>query len=153
MIRAQASILIARPTALVFDFVAVGFFENYRRWSPEVERLDVLTPGPIRVGSRARQVRTDQGRRTETSFRVAVLEPPRQLEFVESGNQFQIRYRFDPLGDATQLGFAFELTRLDLFMRPFEKLIRVTVQDGADRVVRNIKRLVEAEVTVQAASD
>jgi hypothetical protein len=31
-------------------------------------------------------------------------------------------------------------------MRPFEKLIRSAVQEGATRVVRNIKGLVEAEV-------
>jgi hypothetical protein len=32
-------------------------------------------------------------------------------------------------------------------MRPFEKLIRAAVQDGAERVVQNIKRLVENEHT------
>jgi hypothetical protein len=32
-------------------------------------------------------------------------------------------------------------------MRPFEKLIRAAVQDGAERVVQNIKRLVESEQT------
>ncbi len=30
-------------------------------------------------------------------------------------------------------------------MRPYEKLILVTVQDGAERVIRNIKGLVERE--------
>jgi hypothetical protein len=30
-------------------------------------------------------------------------------------------------------------------MRPFEKLIRVAVQDGAERTVRNLKRLIETE--------
>jgi hypothetical protein len=30
-------------------------------------------------------------------------------------------------------------------MRPFEKLIRGTIQEGAERVVRNIKGLVERQ--------
>jgi hypothetical protein len=30
-------------------------------------------------------------------------------------------------------------------MRPFEKLIRVAVQDGTEKTVRNIKKLVESK--------
>jgi len=32
--------------------------------------------------------------------------------------------------------FTFELQRLELLMRPFERLIRFAVQDGAERLVR-----------------
>ena len=52
----------------------------------------------------------------------------------------------EPEGDQTRLTFVFELTRLDFFMRPFEKLIRVAVQEGAQRTVRNIKGLLELEL-------
>ena len=38
-----------------------------------------------------------------------------------------------------------ELTRVEFFMRHFEKLIRVAIQEGAERVVRNIKGLVKRE--------
>ena len=92
MVTARASILIARPPEAVFQFVALDFFANYRRWSPEVKRLDILTPGPIRVGSLARQVRVDHGPRTESTFRVKVLDDPRRLEFVETRDRFRIGY-------------------------------------------------------------
>jgi hypothetical protein len=130
---------------VVYGFVARDFFANYPRWSPEVRRLDVLTPGPVRVGSRARQVRVDQGRQSESTFRVTAIEEPLHLDFAEGSNLFRISYRLTPVGAHTRLTFAFELTRLEFFMRPFEKLIRVAVQDGAERVVRNIKGLVERE--------
>jgi len=152
VVSAKASILIARPAEPVFTFVAVDFFKNYQRWSPEVQRLELLSPGPVRVGSSARQVRVDQGRRTETSFRVSVFDPPRRVEFVETANRFHIHYHLDPVGGQTRLTFAFALTRVELFMRPFEKLIRVAVQDGAAQVVRNIKGLVEREVPDQNSS-
>ena len=145
MVKARADILILRPPETVYDFVARDFFVNYPRWSPEVRRLDVLTPGPVRVGSQARQVRTDQGRQSESTFRVTALEELARLEFAESADLFRTAYWLDPVGDQTRLTFAFELTRMDFFMRPFEKLIRVTIQDGAGRVVRNIKGLVERE--------
>ncbi len=43
--------------------------------------------------------------------------------------------------------FIFELLDLDLHMKPFEKLIRIAVQDGTERTVHNIKKIIEAEQT------
>ena len=151
MVKSRASILIERPAETVYGFVADDFARNYQRWSPEVQRLEILTPGPLRVGTRARQVRVDQGRRTETTFLVKVLDRPRRVCFAETRDQFRIDYFVEALGDkaqgfTTRLTFGFELTRIDLYMRPFEKLIRAAVQEGATRTVGNIKRLVEAEV-------
>jgi hypothetical protein len=146
MVSARADTLIARPREAVFSFIAEDFYKNYPRWSPEVQRLEVLSPGPLRVGSQARQVRIDRGRRTESTFAVVVCEGPRLLAFAERSNQFHISYRLDPAGADTRLTFAFELVRMDLFMRPFKKLIRLVVQEGAERVVRDIKNLVELEV-------
>jgi hypothetical protein len=145
MISARASILVDSPCQRVYEFVAVNFQRNYRRWSPEVEHLEMLTPGPLRVGSRARQVRVDQGRRSDNTFRVVALEPPRQVHFAESSDKFRVAYRIDPEGNRARLTFGFELRRVELYMRPFEKLIRAAVQEGAERVVRNIKGLVERE--------
>jgi hypothetical protein len=49
------------------------------------------------------------------------------------------------------LTFTFELQRLDMMMRPFEKLIRTAVQHGAQRTVRNLKQLIETEHEPAAA--
>ncbi|HYN76351.1 MAG TPA: SRPBCC family protein [Lamprocystis sp. (in: g-proteobacteria)] len=146
VLNASAKTLIERPPGPVFDFVAVKFFENYRRWSPEVQVLDVLSSGPIRVGAMARQVRVDHGRQTDTTFKVIAFEHANRLEFAERGNRYRICYQFALVGGHTQLTFAIELARLDLLLRPFTKLIRAAVQDGAERVVDNIKGLVEHEV-------
>jgi hypothetical protein len=152
MVKASAEILIGRHPEQVFGFVAQDFFVNYPRWSPEVKRLQVLTPGPIRVGSRAHQVRVDRGRRTESTFRVTSLESPIRVEFAERTDLYRIAYRLVPAGGRTRLTFDFELRRLELYMRPFERLIRMAVQDGTERVVRNIKCLVERE-TEPAANE
>lgn len=145
MVNARASILIARPPETVFRFVAWEFFDNYRRWSPEVRRLDILTPGPIRVGSLARQVRIDHGRRSESTFRVATLDDPRQIAFVETRERFRLGYTLEPAAERTQLTLDFELVRLELHLRPFVGLIRSVVRDGAWQAVERIKTLVEAE--------
>lgn len=145
MVKAQASTLIARTPAQVFELIAVDFYKNYQRWSPEVVSLTRISQGPLRLGSIARQVRVDQGRRTEATFRVCAYEPHRRLDFEGVSSPFHVSYRMDESVGGTRLTFSFELRRLELYMRPFEKLIRNAVQDGAERVVRNLKGLIEAE--------
>ena len=107
----------------------------------------LTAPDPTSSGiTAARQVRVDQGRRTESTFRVSALDEGQRIVFQGTSNPFVIVYRFHSLGgDTTRLTFAFELSRLELFMRPFEKLIRLAVQDGAERVVHNIKGLIEID--------
>lgn len=162
MVRAQASIDIQRAPTSVYRFVAEDFERNYPRWSPEVKELRLLSSGPIRVGTLARQVRVDQGRRTESTFKITHMQPHQRLTFQGTSFPFVVDYRFvcagsdcagsgsgsggsDSGSSGTRLIFTFELRRLDLMMRPFEKLIRVAIQEGAERTVRNLKRLVEAE--------
>jgi hypothetical protein len=151
MVRAQASTVIRRSPEEVYRFIAVDFFRNYPRWSPEVVELCATTPGPVRVGTAGRQVRVDQGRRSESVFRVTDLEDGRRIVFQGGPSPFRLAYHFEGREAATHLTLAFELQRLDLLMRPFEKLIRVAVQDGVERVVRNLKTLIEAEVPPGAA--
>ncbi|EIC20099.1 SRPBCC family protein [Thiorhodovibrio frisius] len=146
MVKARANILIERRAEQVFGFVADDFVENYARWSPEVRQIEALTPGPIGVGSLLRQVRVDQGRRSDNRFTVTAFESPARLEFAESTDLFRTGYWLAPEGNQTRLEFGFELRRLELYMRPFEKLIRLAIQEGAERVVRNIKTLAEREL-------
>ncbi|WP_462320867.1 SRPBCC family protein [Halochromatium sp.] len=152
MVKAQASIEIERSPESVYRFIAEDFARNYPRWSPEVKTLQINTQGPLRVGSIGRQVRVDQGRRTESVFRITEMEPAKRLTFESDSPSFLVDYRFAPQADKrTQLIFTFELRRLDLMMRPFEKLIRRAVQQGARRTVENLKQLIESEQEPAAA--
>jgi hypothetical protein len=150
----------------VYRFIAEDFVRNYPRWSPEVKELRLLSQGPLQVGTQARQVRVDQGRRTESTFRVTCMQPPAndppagamnghgQLRFEgNSPASFVVDYRLEPDADHTRLVFTFEIPRLDLMLRPFEKLIRIAVQDGAGRTVRNLKSLVESDSPPAPARD
>ena len=145
MIRTQHSVLIRRPVEDVFLFVAEGFFENYRKWSPEVTELRKTSVGPMGVGTTGWQVRYDVGKRTEARFSVSRYIAQRQLSFVSlSKPQFRVDYRFEPVADDTRLTFDFELSPA-LYMLPFRRLISETVERGGQRVVCNLKALLEAE--------
>ncbi|AHK79331.1 polyketide cyclase [Ectothiorhodospira haloalkaliphila] len=146
MVKAQSRTLIKRPLEQVFSFIVDDFIQNYPRWSPEVKSLRALTSGPLRPGWTGHQVRVDQGRRTETEFRVVTLEPGSRVSFRGIKDPFQIDYKFTPRDGHTELTFTFELAKLGFAMRPFEKLIRIAVQEGTDRTARNIKGLAETEL-------
>ena len=145
MIKTRASALVASPADRVFEFIAIDFFKNYKRWSPEVVSLQPMSTGTVQIGTTARQIRIDQGRRTEATFRVCAFETGKRIESQGVTDPFYISYRLESLAGKTQLTFEFELSRIEFYMRPFEKLIRIAAQDGAERVVRNIKGLIEAE--------
>lgn len=146
MVKVEASIEIERSPALVYRFIAEDFAQNYPRWSPEVKELRITTEGPLRVGSVGRQVRVDQGRRTESVFRITQMEAAQRLTFESHSPNFLVDYFFvSQAEERTQLTFTFELRRLELIMRPFEKLIHHAVQQGAQRNVQTLKQLIESE--------
>ncbi len=152
---AKARTLIERSPAEIFRFLGDGFFENYPKWSPEVIELERITEGPLKLGTIARQVRVDQGRRTETKFTINVYERDKRLGFAGVSDPFRCTYELRDInpGKSAELIFTFELSEIQMFMRPFEKLIRVVVQEGAERTVRNLKQLTEARKHVAASAN
>lgn len=155
MVHGEATTEIARPVETVYAFVVSEFFVNYPRWSPEVRSLEPLdahdhplsSASPaLELGTRARQVRVDHGRRSETIVQAVALEPNRHAAFASRGSPaFTSAFDFTPRGEACALHFRFELSELKLYMRPFESLIRRAIQDGTERTVNNIRALIEAE--------
>jgi hypothetical protein len=144
MIRTRASGVIERPVAEVYRFVAEEFFTNYPKWSPEVSHLEQTSPGPIRVGTTGRQVRCDAGYTAESNFRVTTLMPRRELRFESLGKpHFSVHYHFAAVGNTTRLTFTFELVPTLLLM-PLRGLIARTVRHGGERVVANLKSLLES---------
>jgi len=142
----KARILIECSPGDIFRYLGDRFIENYPKWSPEVVELEPITDGPVKLGTIARQVRVDQGRRTETRFKINVYEPGKRLGFAGISDPFRCMYELENTnsGKSAELIFTFELTEIQMVMRPFEKLIRVVIQEGAERTVRNLKRLTEA---------
>lgn len=147
MIKAQSQISVRSPISKVYHFVVTDFFKNYPRWSPEVIELESIGANKIALGVRGRQIRVDQGRRSETRFQITeLIEQKRAVFDGDLQAKFAIRYNFESKSEEeTIIFFEFELKKIDLFMMPFQKLIRITIQDGADRTIRNIKRLIESE--------
>ncbi len=116
--------------------------------------LEKLSDGEIAVGTIGRQVRTDQGRRLESKFEVTTFEAGKCVVFEGVPDPFRCTFdlRATESNIKTHLTFTFEGLELRPHMRPFEKLIRRVVQDGAVRTTRNIKHLIESQERRRARS-
>lgn len=143
MISCKAEMVVFERIDNVFRFVALDFVRNYPRWSEEVVALEVLSDGPVTEGFRARQKRVDKGHRTESTFEVTELIPNRRISFSGVDAGYRACYDMEDMRGSTRLVFTFELSQIEPRMRPFEKLVRLAVQDGTTRTVRKLGSLIE----------
>lgn len=142
----KANTLVQVPSDRLFQFIGDDLMENYPRWSPEVKELEKLTDGPVNAGTKCRQVRVDQGNRSESIFQVKVFDSGKRICFEGVSNPYRCDYLIESMDEQiSRLTFVFELLDLELHMKPFEKLIRIAVQDGTERAIHNIKKIIETE--------
>jgi hypothetical protein len=142
----EASIDIERPADDVFEIIGRHFFDNYPKWSAEVVEFEPLNGRQVCVGAKARQVRKDSGAEVESVFEITEFQPSHKLVLKGIAEPYRQSYLLasGQTAQPTRLTFRFELLELDVFMRPFEKLIRYAIEEGAENTVENIKNLVTA---------
>ncbi|WP_020157397.1 SRPBCC family protein [Methylobacter marinus] len=143
----EASIEIDKSIHDVFSFIGEHFFDNYPKWAQEVVEFEPLDGKQVFVGAKAKQVRKDSGAEVESVFEITDYQPFIKLIFQGLTAPYKHSYLLASGEQAqpTHLTFRFELLELEVFMRPFEKLIRVAIEDGAENTVENIKNLIAAE--------
>ena len=145
-ISGEASIKINRSVTDVFAFIGEQFYENYPKWAPEVVELEPLDGQQLFIGAKTKQVRADQGVLVESVFEITDYEPVVNLTFKGIDEPYKHEYflKVSEEPDSTELTFRFELSEIEVFMRPFQKLIRASIEDGAENTVENIKNLMVA---------
>jgi AICAR transformylase/IMP cyclohydrolase PurH len=143
----EASIEIDKPIHDVFDYIGDHFYENYPKWATEVLNLEPLDGKEVFIGAKARQVRQDQGSTVESVFEITHFQPSMLLTFRGLTEPYVHSYllKSDDENKSTRLTFRFELTEIEVFMRPFQKLIRSAIEDGAENTVENIENLIAGD--------
>lgn len=142
-ISGEASIDIDKTAEEVFSFVADNFFENYPKWAADVVQLEPIDSTEVFVGNKAKQFREDNGSIVESVFEITEYQPHIKFMFQGVTSPYKHIYLidYDSESQKSQLTFRFELLDIDVFMRPFQKLIRIAIEDGAESSVENIKQL------------
>ncbi len=133
MISVETRVTISQPIERVFAFIAQA--ENEVRWRTETSEKTPITPGPIGVGTRYRNVGQFLGRRIEFISEVTAYEPnQRYADKIVSGPiALESHYALEPAeGGSTQLigccrgnvDSFFELTE-SLLSRHFARQLKI----------------------------
>ncbi len=136
----EASTVIDRPVATVWEFYAVNHVQNHPRWDSTIE-LEAISDEPIRVGTVIKRRTNRGGRITDGTMEVTEFEPDRTM---------RVRIHDRPMtidgwalleatsDNATKLTIGGDIPNLDPSM---EDVIRQLMQRSA----KNIKSLIESE--------
>lgn len=143
----EANIEINKSIDDVFSYVGVHFYDNYPKWALEVVEFEPLDGKDVFVGAKAKQIRDDNGTKVESIFKITDYQPSLKLIFKGLTEPYIHSYLLESSekNQSTRLTFRFELTEIEVFMRPFQKLIRSAIEDGAENTVDNIKKLIDAD--------
>ena len=101
-------------------FALANNIDRSMEWLPKGVRIENLTPGPVRLGSRYRETRRILGRDDTEFYEVTAYDPPRLSEVTSDGTQgtagrglFRFRIEFSSAGpDATRVALHGSATRL-----------------------------------------
>jgi carbon monoxide dehydrogenase subunit G len=111
-------------------FAAASDFRNAPSFMPAIKKLEVLTEGPIRQGTRFRETRSMFGREATEEMEIVAFDPPRSyaLGCNSHGCAFRTEFRFVPNATGTRMEMHFEgqpLTfvakLMSFLMKPMQK--------------------------------
>jgi uncharacterized membrane protein len=105
------SVEIARPPEAVFAYL--DQLDRHAEWQPEIFSTTIETDGPVRVGTRVKEIRKFGNRKIDSSYEITEHDPPRRVAF--NGLVGPVRPRgtvaLDPVDDGrgTRLTLEFDL--------------------------------------------
>lgn len=111
------------PPERAFAFLAD--LANLPRWQSGVTRAELLTDGPIAVGSAARVATELMGQNIEADLRVTELDPPRRLVLATevAGMQVDAILTLEPRDEGSRATFGMDITGGGLFGGAMEGMV------------------------------
>jgi hypothetical protein len=137
------STTIAQPAPAIFDYVSN--FDNFTRWSTDVVRAELLTPGPVRQGTKARIVRQALGQHFEMHFDLVDFEPHRVIGFQGHmlGVPFGSRLEFEPLDAGTKVVQS-GTVKVPFLLSFAEPTVRQVLTTTFENDLRQLKQILES---------
>ncbi len=139
--------LVAAPPAAVFAVTT-----DIARWPgviSAIQHIDVLTPGPVGIGTRFRETRMMLGRKATEEMTVTELVPPERfvLTAFNHGTRYRAEHLFRAVAGGTQLRLVFvgvPETLAARLLTPLGWLMRGTVMRQLEADFADLKRAAEA---------
>lgn len=139
----RSSVVIARPVAAVFAFVAD--FGNDPQWRSEVRDMRYLSDGPVGVGTRLRETSALLGRLVVTESVIPVYQPNARVDFDSVSGPFRVRgsRTFEVVADGTRLTYELEWQPAGIY-RLVAPLVGGMYQRTVDRYLARVAAILQA---------
>jgi uncharacterized protein YndB with AHSA1/START domain len=141
MIQHEVTIHLNRPVEQVFAFLMdTGKLST---WQSNLIKMEQLTEGPLRAGSRFREVRRLGRRESEIQGEITAFEPNRRFETKTiTKPQVTVSYSFEAENGGTRLKHKFVMLTSGL-MRLLEPLIAGSIKKESESDFEALKRILE----------
>lgn len=137
-----ATEVAAAPAAV---FATLTNLEKLPGFLQGVRSVEILDPGPLRVGTRFRETRMMFGREATEEMTFSVFDPPRRfvLTAENHGTRYITTHEVMPSGSGSRVSLTFEGVPLTLAARLFSVLGRI--------FAGNIRKLLAADLAAVKA--
>jgi uncharacterized protein YndB with AHSA1/START domain len=146
MVRIEGEILINRPAEEVFDFVADE--RNEPRYNPKMRRAELLSDGPIGLGTRFSAETASMGRVVQMIIEFTGFERPRRIQETVHMPSMGLQgvVTFDPVPEATRMRWSWEIEPRGI-LRPMGPLVAWMGRRQEHRIWTSLKHLLEEQAT------
>jgi carbon monoxide dehydrogenase subunit G len=132
---------IAAPPDVVF--ARASNFGHAPEFISAIVKMDMLTDGPVRVGTRFRETRVMFGREATEEMTVTAFEPPKRytLSAESHGSRYHTEMSFAPDGQGTRVTMTFAATPVTFMARVMSVLMRVMMKSVVKACVKDLDDL------------
>jgi uncharacterized protein YndB with AHSA1/START domain len=140
--KVRHEVTIERKPEEVFAFLSD--LERVSEWQQGVIRSQVLTPGPVRVGTRFTETAKVGPWRLDATCEVTAYEPARRMAFTASSKPIEYggEFTLEPLGSGTRLSVD-AAVRLKGFWRLMQPVMAGEMKSETRKELETIKRVLE----------
>ena len=142
MIQHEVTVHLDKPVEQVFAFLIDT--SKLSTWQSNLIKSEQLTEGPLRAGSRFREIRRINNKETEIQGEITALEPNKRLETkTASKPQAMVSYSLAPEQGGTRLSYKFSLVTSGL-MRLLEPMIASSIKKDTESDFEALKRILKS---------
>jgi carbon monoxide dehydrogenase subunit G len=121
-------------------FARASDFRRATETVAAIVKMDILTSGPVGVGTRFRETRVLFGREATEEMTVTTFEPPRRytLSAESHGSRYHTELSFVPDGQGTRMTMTFQGTPVTLMARVMSVLMRPMMKSAAKMCAKDL---------------
>jgi uncharacterized protein YndB with AHSA1/START domain len=141
MIQHEVTIHLNRSVEQVFAFLMDT--DKLSTWQSNLIKTEKITAGPLRAGSRFREVRRLGRRESEIEGEITVFEPNKRFETKTlTKPQVMVSYSFETENSGTRLTHKFVMLTSG-FMRLLEPMIASSIKKESEADFESLKHILE----------